>query len=93
MFRENYAIKKEWIEYAFKKFDLDRFFKYKLISADAGRRKPDKRVFQMFLKSIGGTPEKCIFIDDKDDNLKVASALGIDTIRFFPKNFLLKQHS
>ncbi len=76
---------KEWIDFAFKKFDLNKFFNTTLISADVGIRKPDERIYQMFFKLTGASPENCIFVDDKWDNLKAASELGINAVLFSPK--------
>jgi len=54
-----------------------------LLSCDIGVSKPDPRSFQILLSEINRSPEDCIFIDDKKDNIDAAKALGIDAIQFF----------
>lgn len=55
----------------------DVFMSYQL-----GLRKPDPKIFQRVISSLGIKPAECIFIDDNLKNLETAKQLGITTILF-----------
>ncbi len=62
-----------------------------VISGHAGAAKPDPAIFYSLLDNYGIDPGNAVFIDDQDENLKSAEALGIHPIkcskhgRIFPK--------
>lgn len=72
----------EWSDYLRTKFNINSFFKKIIVSGDVKLRKPDKRIFNLFLNQIEATPENCVFVDDNLYNLDAASEIGIKTIRF-----------
>jgi putative hydrolase of the HAD superfamily len=72
----------EWSKYLRKKYGLDKIFDTVIISGEVKLRKPDPEIFILFLEEAGTTADACIFIDDRPDNLKAASLLGIKTILF-----------
>jgi putative hydrolase of the HAD superfamily len=43
-------------------------------------RKPELKIYRLTLKKLKVKPEECIFIDDKEKNLKPAKKLGIKTV-------------
>jgi putative hydrolase of the HAD superfamily len=45
-------------------------------------QKPDKDIYLLAIKRLGVKPKECIFIDDKEDNLKTAKRLKIKTVLF-----------
>lgn len=49
-------------------------------SYELGMRKPDKRIYEYVLQDAQLTPQKTLFLDDNEDNIKAASTLGIHTI-------------
>lgn len=53
-----------------------------VISGEVGLIKPDPRIFQTFLSRVGRAAEECLFIDDGEANVAVASSLGFDVIRY-----------
>lgn len=73
---------KEWMDYRLEHFDLREYFKGFITSAYVGARKPDEKIYHMFLCIANAQPEECLFIDDKEENLIPASALGMKTILF-----------
>jgi len=73
---------KEWSNFLRNKFNINRFFEISIISGDVGYRKPDKRIYEVLLNRLKCPAEECIFIDDKLENLRVASKLGMKTIKF-----------
>lgn len=44
--------------------------------------KPEPRAFLGTLERLGFTPEQCVFVDDAEQNVLSARAVGIDAIRF-----------
>lgn len=49
------------------------------------KKKPDSEIYEDIIKKFRLNPEKCIFIDDREENLKIASEFNINTILF--KNY------
>ena len=72
----------DWSNFLRRKFEINRFFDINVISGDVGYRKPDKKIYEILLTNIDSSAEDCIFVDDKMENLQVASELGINTVRF-----------
>ncbi len=73
---------KEWSNYLRTKFDLNSLFKIIIISSEVGYRKPDKRIYNILLDRIQSPSLDCVFVDDRAKNLRPASEIGIETIRF-----------
>ena len=63
-------------------FDFLNWFDGKIISGTTGIIKPDPEIFHLLLKSFNLTPENTVFIDDIQDNIEAAKALGIHGIHF-----------
>ncbi len=86
--KENYKIAmlsndlKNWSNFLRSKYNINRFFDVNVISGDVGYRKPDHKIYEVLLKKINCPAEDCIFVDDKLENLRAASELGIKTIKF-----------
>jgi putative hydrolase of the HAD superfamily len=53
-----------------------------LISCEIGADKPDPKAYQILLSELKLSPEQCIFIDDKEENVQAAKKLGIESIQF-----------
>ena len=73
---------KDWSNFLRGRFEINRFFDVNVISGDVGYRKPDLKIYEILLHFIDSSAENCVFVDDKLENLQVASELGIKTIRF-----------
>jgi len=73
---------KDWSNFLRIKFNINNFFDVLAISGDVGYRKPDKKIYEILLEKIMSPAEDCLFIDDKLENLRAASELGIKTIKF-----------
>jgi putative hydrolase of the HAD superfamily len=70
----------EWSAYLRRRFALDRLFTSVVISGDHGFRKPDRRLYQVLLRSLGAAPQRCVFVDDQPRNLETAAQLGMHTV-------------
>lgn len=56
-----------------------------IISAEIGMIKPDKEIFDYFLTKHNTEADKCIFIDDQEQNVLAAEKIGIKSFQY--KNF------
>jgi putative hydrolase of the HAD superfamily len=71
----------DWSRYLRKRFNID-FFDTAVVSGDELCKKPDKKIFELFLERSKAKAEECVFIDDRKVNLEVAHMLGLKTIWF-----------
>ena len=53
-----------------------------IISGDIGIRKPDRGIYEQLLRTCNSSPDQLVFIDDREKNVRAASALGIRAIHF-----------
>jgi HAD superfamily hydrolase (TIGR01509 family) len=44
--------------------------------------KPERKIYEITIKKLGFTPEQTIFIDDKQEFIKAAEQVKINTILF-----------
>jgi HAD superfamily hydrolase (TIGR01509 family) len=70
----------EWAARVRARCGIEHEFDQVVISADAGLRKPDPRIYRLFLERAGVSATDCVFVDDRAENLAGAAALGIRTI-------------
>ena len=62
-------------------FDLSVFDGI-VVSADVHLIKPHKEIYLYLLEKYGLNPQECLFIDDREDNVQGAKAVGMQSIRF-----------
>lgn len=72
----------EWSSYITEYYQLNKYFKHKIVSGDVKCRKPDKRIYEIALEKSGKNSAECVFIDNSVKNLEVADDLGIRTILY-----------
>ncbi len=59
---------------------LDDLFDKAYYSFQIGMRKPDAEIFQFVMKSSALDPDKTVFIDDNEDNIKASLSVGLPAI-------------
>jgi putative hydrolase of the HAD superfamily len=69
-------------EHVKKKFPVIGIFDEVILSFLVGAIKPDKAIFEDVIRRAGGNRTKILYIDDREDLVKEATALGIDSIRY-----------
>ena len=69
-------------EHIQKKFDIIKIFDDVILSFMVGAIKPDKVIFEDVVSRAGGDRTKILYIDDREDLVKEARSLGIDSIKF-----------
>ena len=60
--------------------DLDELFDHVVISAEVGVRKPSRRIFRIAAERAAVAPERCVMVDDLEQNLVGARRVGMSTI-------------
>jgi HAD superfamily hydrolase (TIGR01509 family) len=60
------------------------FFNDYVLSYEVRALKPDPKIFQEALKKAGAPPASCVFIDDMEENVRAAAALGLKTVLYKP---------
>jgi putative hydrolase of the HAD superfamily len=53
-----------------------------VISAEEGIVKPDPRIYRLALERLGVAPGESVFVDDMEENIAGAQAVGMQGIRF-----------
>lgn len=66
------------------RFPETRFFDAYVLSFQAGRTKPDRRLFEIALERAEAPAEACLFIDDLEENTAAAFELGMAVIHLAP---------
>ena len=72
---------RELMAYRIPEFGLTGLFDAYLVSAYIGLRKPEAAFYQRVLEICQRSPEECVFIDDRQENIDAAAKLGIRGIR------------
>jgi len=75
-----------WSKYLRKKFDIDKYFEVISISGDLKLQKPDERIFKLTIEKLGCRAEDCLYVDDREGNLKAASIIGMNAVLFNSRN-------
>lgn len=69
-------------EYIQKKFDIIKIFDEVILSFMVGAIKPDRIIFEDMIRRAGGDRTRVLYIDDREDLIKEAKLLGIDSIMY-----------
>ena len=72
----------EWSLYITEYYQLNKYFKYKIVSGDVKCRKPERKIYEITLERIKKHASECYFIDNSVKNLEVAQEVGISPILF-----------
>ena len=57
-------------------------FKVRFLSHEMGLLKPDQEFFRKLLRDLDGDSEGCVFIDDREENVESARAVGITAVQY-----------
>jgi len=60
------------------------FFDNYVLSYEVRALKPDPEIYRAALKKAGAPPASCVFIDDMEENIRAAAALGLNTVLYKP---------
>lgn len=72
----------DWVKTDFLNNEELKLFNDILLSYEIGIAKPDPRIFQEAAKRLKVNLDECIFIDDGEQNVKVAKELGMKSLLY-----------
>jgi putative hydrolase of the HAD superfamily len=58
----------------------DALFNDIFISCERGLKKPDLEFYKLAIREMNVSPQECLFIDDKEENLLPAKEMGMKTV-------------
>ncbi len=67
-------------EMRIRQFGLDAIFSLFFSSCYTGLRKPEPRAYRLVLGITRRSPDACLFIDDREENVAAATVLGIPAV-------------
>ena len=67
---------------AYERFEFLSWFRGILVSGQVKMIKPDSRIFELFLEKFAIDPAHAIYIDDRQNNVDAAIALGMHGVVF-----------
>lgn len=70
------------------KYDIFKILEGSLISKDVHQLKPNRDIYESFLKKFNVKADECVFIDDKPENIEGCKAIGMPGIIFRDTNQL-----
>jgi epoxide hydrolase-like predicted phosphatase len=70
---------------------FDDVFDAMIISAEAGVMKPDARIYQIALEKLGVSASESVFLDDFQENVEGARAVGMQAIHFSQPEQAMKE--
>jgi len=75
---------REWEELWRAKLPLDEIFEVIVDSGWVGMRKPDPAIYGLVVERLGEglEPSDCLFVDDNEQNVHAARALGMTAVHF-----------
>lgn len=80
---------REWVAYITQIHPfIDQIFTQVYFSYQYGKTKRDPALFEMVLEELRTVPGRCLFIDDSERNISVASSVGLRVIQFKNANQL-----
>jgi putative hydrolase of the HAD superfamily len=71
-----------WSEKLRSTFKLTEKISTWVISGDVGVRKPDPKIYQMYLDIARLKPDRVLFVDDRIKNVRAAARVGLQTALF-----------
>ncbi|TVQ47186.1 MAG: HAD family phosphatase [Gammaproteobacteria bacterium] len=72
----------EPVEFLYERFGWMSLFEHVIISGRLGIAKPESAIYAHLLDTIERPASRCLFIDDREDNVIAARAAGIDAVHF-----------
>lgn len=72
----------DWFTFWKEKYSLEKVFDYIFVSYEMKVAKPNKDIYIRALQKMNVEPKECVFIDDKEENVRSAEKLGIYAIQF-----------
>jgi HAD superfamily hydrolase (TIGR01509 family) len=81
---------REWVKFIKTEHGFFSLFSYQFFSYETGHLKQEPITYSIVLSHIGKDPDKCLFIDDMESNIKMAQSIGINGLQFINSEKLTK---
>ncbi len=81
----------EWTDVIIAEYGMNELFDEIVLSANVGKTKPGKEIFDYTLNKLQITADEAIFIDDRESNVIAAASYGIKSL-LFTDNKALTNH-
>ncbi|NRB10923.1 MAG: HAD-IA family hydrolase [Rickettsiaceae bacterium] len=81
---------RELIDFEIKNFDFFNSFQEVITSEESRFAKNDPGIYRFIVTKFNFAPEKCLFIDDKKENILAAKNIGIKTIHYINYDNLIE---
>ncbi len=75
-------------EHCLRQFPWLHLFDSWFLSYELGRKKPHPDVYRKVVEALDCSPERIVYFDDIEENLRPASSLGMKTVRVDPERSL-----
>ena len=72
-------------------WNILKHFDAAVISTQIGAIKPDPRMYAAILEKLSAEPGECLFVDDRPDNLRGATAAGMKAVQMARPAFLPRE--
>jgi putative hydrolase of the HAD superfamily len=69
-------------DYVARKFDIIKIFDEFVLSFVVGAMKPERDIFEEAVRKARADRSAVLYIDDRDDLIKEANSLGIESIKY-----------
>jgi HAD superfamily hydrolase (TIGR01509 family) len=77
-------------EYLRERYPIFNYFDHHILSYKVGSLKPDKRIFECAIAASGCAAEALFFTDDREENIRAATELGIHAHQFVSESKLIE---
>jgi putative hydrolase of the HAD superfamily len=77
--------------FRFEKFGLSKYFVLRMSSCYLGLRKPEAAIYRRALDILDRPAERVLFIDDREENIAAAEAVGMKAVQFLGAESLRDQ--
>jgi len=82
---------REWVQYCQQRYQHQRHFDAFVYSYDCAVSKPEPAAYERALAALDATPQRTVFIDDAEVNVRAAEAMGMRAIQFEDADQLSKR--
>ena len=67
------------------RLNIETYLQGSIISGDLGLRKPDRQIYQALIEACGFPVAELLFVDDREQNVRAARELGIESLLHDPR--------
>jgi HAD superfamily hydrolase (TIGR01549 family) len=80
-----------WMQNFFDEYQLHDMFDEVVLSSEEGLTKPNPILFERTAERLGISPDECLMIDDKKENIEGAREAGMQTVLYVSNKELMEK--